>query len=165
MAIYSKTLSDEKIIALVPKGAKSILIVGCGGCVNESLAYDYDVPISTFDTEGNNTPYASSVEAKRIADILEAENFTVDIKLLTGDLPVLCIHHENETAIIGQSNRPDAILVLSCKSGVLGMQFVTDIPSFTITTQVGYLSYTYSDRGGERLILRDKSVCQLFDEQ
>lgn len=161
MAVYSKILSDKEILSLIPKNSKHILIVACGGCVNESLAYDHDEPIFTFDEDGNVTPYASNIEAKRFAKFLGAEGFAVDIKLLTGDMPVLCIYSESGTDILDTNNEPDVILTLSCPSGSIGLQVITDTPVFPITIQVGYLSYTYKDKDGKRLILRDSSRCQL----
>ncbi|MCL2820398.1 MAG: hypothetical protein FWD38_06155 [Oscillospiraceae bacterium] len=162
MAIYSKTLSDDRILSLIPENKKHILLVACGGCVNESLAYDHDNPILVFDDENNSIPYASKVEAKRISAVLETSGCGVEIKLLTGDMPVLCIYSESDTSILDTMTNPDLILTISCASGAMGMKFLTDTPVISITHQVGYVSYTYRDADSKRLIIKESSRCQMI---
>ncbi len=153
MAIYSETMNDENILSLIPNGAKNILIVACGGCVNESLAYDYDIPILS-----DSKPYASNVEATRISNLLTHNGFSTEIKLLDGDLPVLCIYSsENLRAFLETSFDFDNILALSCKSGALGLRGITDKPVESITKQIGYLAYTYKDDDGKRNMIKELS--------
>lgn len=163
MAVYSRTLSDTEILALIPQQSKDVLIVTCGGCVNESLAYDNDVPILTFDDRGNATPFASYVEAVRISKVLKEKGYGVEIKLLDGDMPVLCIYTEGRVAeLLSTGVSPDVILTLSCKSGAIGLQVITDKPVISITKQVGYMAYAYKDENGKRNIIKELSRCDSF---
>lgn len=49
MAVYSEIISNDKILSLMPPSAHSILIVACGGCVNESLAFKNGCQIFDFN--------------------------------------------------------------------------------------------------------------------
>jgi hypothetical protein len=159
MAVYSKTLSDDEILALIPMASKKrILIVTCGGCVNESLAYDNDIPIFVCDKNGNNIPHASYVEAVRIADLLKRNGYEASIKLQDGELPVICIFSAEENGILKVETTPDIILTLSCLSGAILLRTLTQIPVYAITKQVGYLAYTYTtDKNGNRVIIKERS--------
>jgi hypothetical protein len=157
MAVYSKTLSDDIILSLIPTETKNILIIACGGCVNESLAYNNGCPISILDEHKKSTPYASSMEAQRIAKMLSEKDFSADVKILNGNMPVLCIHSDKDKNILNTVNKPpDIILTLSCKSGMLGLQLITDIPVISITSQIGYIAYTYKEKDGNRFIVDGK---------
>lgn len=43
MPVYSEVLDDNTIINLV-RDYKNILLLGCGACMNESLAFKNDTP-------------------------------------------------------------------------------------------------------------------------
>ena len=45
MPVYTELLSDDEIISIVPKNYHNLLIIGCGACTNESIAYKYGYPI------------------------------------------------------------------------------------------------------------------------
>jgi hypothetical protein len=162
MAVYSKILSDDTILSLIPTEAKKVLIVACGGCVNESLAYDNGNPIFISDENKIFTPYASYMEAQRIAEMLREKSFLTDIKTLNGDMPVLCIYHAEGTEILNTVNKSDIILTLSCKSGMLGLQTITKIPVISITSQVGYIAYTYKEEDGKKLIIKERSKIDII---
>ena len=161
MAIYSQTLTNQEILALIPQHTKHILIVACGGCVNESLAYDKDIAVLKFDESGNALPNASFVDAQRISAFLDQNEFQTEIKLLVGDMPVLCINPYECANIMNAAIKPDIILTLSCQSGAIGLQVFTDIPVIPITNQIGYLAYTYEDSNNERRIVKARSKCSV----
>ena len=52
MAVYSKIYEDEKILEL-SSNYKNILLLGCGGCANESLAFTNHTPIYVAAKEKN----------------------------------------------------------------------------------------------------------------
>jgi hypothetical protein len=163
MAIYSKTLSDEKILAFISEKSKTILIVACGGCVNESLAYDNDVPIIICDDQGDEIPYASHIETLRITEMPKSRGYNASIKLVNGALPVLCIFSLDGTNILESKNAPDVILTLSCVSGAIGLRTLIKTPIYTITRQEGYLAYTYTtDADGNRVMIKEQSQIAMF---
>lgn len=56
MPVYSEVLDDNTIINLV-RDYKNILLLGCGACMNESLALKNDTPI--YINENNSSiPYS-----------------------------------------------------------------------------------------------------------
>lgn len=165
MAIYSKTLCDEQILALIPEQSHHVLIVACGGCVNESLAYDHETPIVVLDVDGTEIPQASLIEAQRISKMLIYKGYETEIKLLNGDLPVLCIFSDEREEIL-PPNRLDVILTLSCISGSIGLRTLTNVPVFSITKQAGYLSYTYAkDKEGNKIMIKERSQITGLDGQ
>ncbi|MDR3299305.1 MAG: hypothetical protein LBU43_04720 [Candidatus Accumulibacter sp.] len=90
IAIYSKIISDQNIVDCIQMTFANILIVACGGCVNESLAYDNNMPILVGDSQ-----YASKLDAERISKLLSANGHSVQVKVIEGDMPVLCIHEKD----------------------------------------------------------------------
>ena len=52
MAVYSIIFDNEKILE-ISSDYKNILLLGCGGCANESLAFFNHTPIYTIENEGN----------------------------------------------------------------------------------------------------------------
>jgi len=166
MAVYSKIFSDDKLLSLLPENVQNIFIITCGGCANESLAYDNDHPVLVFDKDVSATPYASYVEAKRIATMLETKGFNVNVKTLRGEMSILCVFSKDANDILNMVNSPDVIITISCVSGALGLQLlIPKTPVIPAAYQVGYISYTYKDEGDHRKILKDHSSCLLFEQK
>lgn len=59
MPVYSEVLNDDVLIQKVGKKHKDILLLGCGACMNESLAYKNDSQIFVNDEYGNKIPYSN----------------------------------------------------------------------------------------------------------
>ena len=162
MAVYSEIISDEMILSSIPTKSKNILIVACGGCMNESLAFKNNSPI--FVTENDElVPYASKSEAERIMRFLSDHGFSVRAKTIRDGMPVLCIYSEEyQFEFCEKSFVPDAVLALCCEAGILGLGIRFVVPVIPITQQLGYLAYTYKDSAGKRNIIRERSKAIFF---
>jgi len=159
MAVFSKVINDQEIFDAIPSTCKNVLIFACGGCVNESLAYNNDVPILK-----RGQPFASKMEAKRIYDLLTQKGYNTRVKTLDGDMPVLCIYDSSSPLIDDEQFTPDVILALSCHSGVAGLEMLQAKPVVPLTNQIGYIAYTYEDIGTDRMMLKTKTTVHLSVE-
>ena len=158
MAIFSEIISDQKILEAVPKNCKKILIFACGGCVNESIAYTNSTPILR-----DGVPFASKKEAERISNMLSQKGYDTQIKTLDGDMPVLCIYDGLSSLMKEDYFVPDAIFALSCHSGVVGLEMLQSKPVVPMTTQIGYIAYTYEDINNDRVMIKSKTAVSLFE--
>ena len=150
MPIYSKIFSDAEIVDLVRNKYKSVLLAACGGCMNESLAFDLHLPITTYINENKRHP-AIYAECTRIAHMLNDIGIIADTLIFPGGSNSRCIinlcapqypiHNSDSQEVIY-----DAILMLSCTAGFTWIsRQIRDIPVFIITRQKGMLSYTTDD--------------------
>lgn len=169
MAVYSKIYEDEKILGL-SSGYKSILLLGCGGCANESLAFTNHTPIYVA-TKGNNIksaiekseviPYSVKSECERIKQLLEKRGHYVLCSLIPLSQNTLCIRHSGPKYSFNPDNQfvPDVILTVSCSAGAYGIyeDVNKSVPVYSIMQSCGQLAYYYEDLLGERKIVYDKS--------
>lgn len=135
MVIHTVLVPDSKIIEEVA-GFKSVAIVGCTACANNSIAYEKNVPayvISVDKTTGRTTllPMAMMEETNRLKNLLESKGMTVRVEIWP---PLCALTHEKElpTAIGGRqwadpelANRctdAQAVIALCCVGGLLGMK-------------------------------------------
>lgn len=160
MAVYSKTIEDSDIIKLVEGKYENLLLVGCGGCMNESLAYTNAWPIFQA-AEGKtvkeaNIPIATHLELERIQSMLQTRGFKVrvfesyELKNNDGNEGFLCIRNSGYPFdLLGQfpDFRIDAILTVCCGAGTFGIidDYGKDIPVRQITRSSGMISYSFID--------------------
>lgn len=143
LPIYSRTISDSELLNTIPEGSERILIVACGGCMNESLAYDHHTPITQKLEDGNLVAYSVRAEAERVANILNCNGFTTKIVMPSHNMLVLCISgEENYIELFKLDYKPDCVLVLSCDAGVMAVRRYTDSRVFNISRQCGFLSFS-----------------------
>ena len=157
MPVYSKVINNEAILKLVSRyNCHNILVIGCGGCMNESLAYDGGMCICK---DGTEIPYATIVELDRIKKLLCDHHYTVEIKYYEGVKGFLCMENVDDCRYgLQGNNQPDIILVLSCLSGLYALR--EKLPKYNImciTETKGGLSYYYKDEKGSRYIVKEKS--------
>lgn len=147
MPVYSEVLSDCEIVDLIGKKYNNILIVGCGACMNESLSFKYNIPIFIKDKMGNKIPYAVTQEVIRISRMLSSKGYDARTEVFPEGSNSRCmINNTAPKHLLCLEPKPDAILALSCPSGVFGMEgVIKDIPIVRITKQKGYLAYTYKE--------------------
>lgn len=160
MPIYSETLKDDTILDLLENKYQNILIVGCGACMNESLAFKYNYPLFIKDDYGNQISYAVFKELSRITNMLNSVGYTATYEILPESSNSRCMLNYGENLhIISANFTPDAILALCCPSGVYGIKSVVgNVPIIKITKQLGFLAYGYTDdMNGNRNIIKDKS--------
>lgn len=167
MAVYSKTISDSEIIGLVDGKYQNLLLVGCGGCMNESLAYTHHEPIFRFP-QGKTIadgaiPIATHSELRRLQSLLESKGFRVrtfelyDLGTVKGNEGLLCIREVGESFDMVKhfpDFHIDAILTLCCAAGTFGItnEYGKDVPILQITRLHGMISYSFTDKEGTRYI-------------
>lgn len=156
MPIFSKVVSDNRICDMIDRGYKKVLLLACGGCMNESLAFANSLPLRLNEERAMFPPIEA--ECLRITNMLCGDGFTVDAIILPSGSNARCIRNLNEEQFaLPDGLSPDIILVLSCPSGFRGLStLIKDIPIYNITEQVGMLYYKYEDDGKERKIVSGK---------
>lgn len=171
MAVYSVILEDEKILEIC-SNYKNILLLGCGGCANESLAFSNHTPIYTIknqdDKEKENVidelkaiPYSVKIECERIKELLKVNGHFVKSILVPLSQNTLCIRHDGVKFNINPNCEflPDVILTISCSAGAFGVSKDVGeaIPVYSIMQSCGQLAYYYEDSGTERKIIYEES--------
>ena len=158
MPVYSKVINDEAILDLLSKNntCHSILILGCGGCMNESLAYDGDLCIYK---DGTESPCATITELNRIRKLLGDHHYSVIIKHFDGVKGFLCMDNVDDNDYgMNLDIQPDIILVLSCLSGHYALKNRLPKSNIICITEIkGGLSYYFKDEEGTRFIVKEKS--------
>jgi hypothetical protein len=123
MGVYSVMLSDDHLIKSL-QNFNQIVILGCGGCANDSLAYDNDIPLlANFDPlkeQYRPEPDAILTEAKRLKTLLENYNKTVLISIGM-HLCSTCTGDKLEEWI-NICRNTEAVLTLSCVAGTIGVK-------------------------------------------
>lgn len=161
MPLYSRTFSDAEIVDLVRNKYQSVLLAACGGCMNESLAFDHYLPITAYTHENKRHP-AIEAECVRISRVLNDIGVSVDTLIFPAGSNSRCIinlcapQHPILPSDL-QGAIYDAILMLSCPSGFTWIsRQAYDIPVFNITRQKGMLSYTTNNDNGNINIVNGK---------
>lgn len=154
MPKYSELFSDEKIVSLIDPSYKNILLLACSGCMNESLAFKYSLPIISY---GDKETYpAVESECLRLTAFLVNKGFSVDTLYIPSG--VKCIRNLDEEQLsMPNTLNPDVALVLACPDGLWGLsKQINDIPLIRISKWMGTIFYRYHDDGIERKIERGK---------
>lgn len=160
MPVYSEVLSDCEIVDLIGKKYNSILVVGCGACMNESLSFKYNIPIFIKDELKKKIPYAVTQEVTRISKMLNSKGYDTRVEVFPEGSNSRCmINNTVPKYLLCLEPKPDAILVLSCPAGVFGMEsMIKDIPIIKITKQKGFLAYNYIEKeDGSTIMILEKS--------
>ncbi len=159
MPIFSETLRDEELIALVPQETQQVYIIGCGACENESLAYTHDLPITLKIEEEAQSPYATEVELIRIKKLLHDHDINAEIRFFHNIGSFVCMREKSRGGQeIVPNKRPDIVFTLCCDAGYNAIkELLPDLKVIKITRQTGFLFYTYSDKTGSRVIDKTKS--------
>jgi len=168
MAIFSIVIEDNMIFEIT-NNFRNVLIVACGGCINESLAYTNKYPI--FKTVNNKTKtYAVHLEAERIYKILVNKGHIVKV-LESSEIKhfeFLCIRNKiikfDLYDYIGDF-KPDIILNLSCGAGTFGIvkSHGESVPIKQITESIGMLSYVYEETTDGQYMVHSKVKIISFD--
>jgi hypothetical protein len=157
MPVYSIVIDDEKILKLVKEKYKKVLLLGCGECMNESLAFYHDTPIKSQDENGNNYPNSIMQELKRLQQLLLQNGYNVQYKLIQRDGKSPCMR-DNQYDFILPQPLPDVILIMACPGGQFGVrEIIKDIPIIGISKTVGSLGYVYRYESGKKIMDKDKS--------
>jgi hypothetical protein len=126
MAVYSVVLPDSTILKRV-SGLKSALIVGCGACLNDSLAFSTDRPLAQVIIDRNTgktdiLPMLIDKELQRIKTLLENNGIRTGTE---STIPICEISFVTEPFISNLSKRSgeaEAIISVSCSVGTLALK-------------------------------------------
>lgn len=167
MAVYSKIIDDAAIINLVSGKYPNVLLIGCGGCINESLAFTNHHSIFCA-AEGKTLkeeaiPIATRIELRRIRNLLEANGHSVrvfesyELNRYESIDGFLCIRKSGKAFdLLGffSDFSIDVILTVCCGAGTFGIfdYYGKSIPVLQITRAFGMLSYSFIDEEAARLI-------------
>ena len=125
MGVYSIMLPDEKLLKAV-NGLKHIVIVGCGGCANDSLAHDKNTPLKMmfFEQFGLHmaAPDAVMEEANRLNGILKNMDKDVGVAVGTAMCSFSAGEKPDELEWVKACRHAEAVIVLSCTGGVFGVK-------------------------------------------
>jgi len=157
MPIYSEILNDESILQILRDGYHQILIVGCGACMNESLAYKHNLPLYI---DNSNMPYATIHELHRIKELLTKNGYQVEIKYYNNIDGFFCMTDiAADEYPLDWEQHPDIILMLSCNSGCEGLRDrLPDTKIVKITKLVGGVPYGHRVVAGKRIIVAEEST-------
>lgn len=127
MPIYLEILEDEQLLAM-STGFESIVIVACGACPNESLAYARGIPLAgatiTEEGQSKSVPCAITQEAGRLAELFRSRGFAVRIRVLAEEF--LCLLSDTKCDYLREKiPSSEAILALCCSAGVQGLKAIT----------------------------------------
>ena len=151
MAVFSIIFPVEKILSLIQGKYRKVLVVGCGGCNNESLAYVNNWEIC--DHIDASIGRATARELDGITSVLTENCFEVKSTAVPlGGVNAVCIRYNPHPNF-----KPDVILALCCAAGTFGMRddlraAGDKIPIFQITSNGGQLAYYYFVKDNKRWI-------------
>ena len=126
MGVYSVMVADSKIAKGVA-GCKSVIIVGCSACANDSLPFDKDYPLAKIvvDKDTGKTlesPVSTLAEANRLKKLLESHGISVEIETWFG-LCLLAYDIEKDMMeLVNRCARAEAVITLCCAGGTLGLK-------------------------------------------
>jgi len=160
MPVYSEVFSDEEIINLIGDKYQNILVVGCGSCMNESLAYLHDSPIFVKGIDSENIPHSVLIEIQRITNLLNKKGYHADYLALPSHSNTLCqINCDEKIYPLSMDINTEIILAVCCPAGVSGLKVtVTGVKILKITKQEGFLAYRFTDDpNGVRRMVKEHS--------
>jgi len=152
MPKYSELLPDNEIVSMLGPQDKNVVLLACGGCINESLAFKYSMPIISY---GDKETYpAIESECKRLTRLLTDNGVLVTTFYLPPGTK--CIRDlDDKPFLIPEDVKPDIILVLSCPDGIWGLsRNIKGVPLIRISKWVEIMFYRYRDDGKLREIER-----------
>ena len=161
MPVYSETIAADYIFEKLPHKTNNILIVGCGACMNESLAYKYNTPIFIKNDLNRIIPISIINELERVKLLLAQQGYKSEYEVLPEDSNSRCMINLNQKQYKPNNKMcPDVVLALCCNAGVYGLKkLFKDIPIIKITIQRGVLAYGYKDNSlGQRIIEQEHSI-------
>lgn len=161
MAVYSEIYKNEEILNILDNKYDRVLLIGCGACMNESLAHLYDLPLSIRGDRDDILPIPIINELKRIAVMLEENGYRTEWKYIPEGSNSLCIiDTTKELYHISFGSEPEVVLLLSCPAGREGIKKTfEEIPVINITRQKGVLFYEKKDDG---LGKREKGISKVI---
>jgi hypothetical protein len=163
MGVYTEVLPDKEIISKC-EGFNTVVIVGCGSCTNESLAFLNETLITkTIQKENGQIDtirYEVTCEIERIRKTLEVYRHKVEQILINDGKNSVCTIDDNNIELYKrQIPIADVYLTLCCPSGQMGLgeiigNFHTILPIMKV---VGTLYCHFEEIEGCQKIIKEKS--------
>jgi hypothetical protein len=155
---FSELASDEYLLQQVGD-AKSVTIIGCPYCTNQSIAYAKDMSIIGKTSLGGLIfkPYATTQEANRIKELFEQKGISADVKIFGPPTSyALCwLNQKDRNKIAKVCENSDAVV----SAGRWGIE--SALPeSFRVITgmaTVGTISAYLSVEKGKVVLDKDKT--------
>jgi hypothetical protein len=121
---YSELATDAYLLREVGNG-KSVSIIGCPHCANQSIAYAKDISVIGKSMFGGliYTPYALTEEASRIKELFKTKGISANVKIFSKISSPPCWLHEKERKMIAKTcEHSDAVVTLCCSAGREGIK-------------------------------------------
>lgn len=173
MGVYSKLDTDERIIQKI-KDYKSIVIFGCEGCANDSIAFQKGYPLAEIIRDENTgqekyIPFALKKETSRLKKLLESKNINTEIEIMFA----LCdMSPERESYIddlLKNFTNLEAIITMCCPGGIISLKKVVPksikiIPA--MKTQGMFHTYRVPDESGKfiKMDMEKTSYIKIYKE-
>jgi hypothetical protein len=163
MPIYSEVLHDDEILRIVSDKHNYVLLLGCGGCMNESLAFYHRQPLTILDDNGLPIPYAVKEELERISSMLNRNGIKTEYRFIPEGTNSRCMI-DCTKGVFNAANdiHPSMIMAVCCPAGVRGLRLTYDnIPIIKVTKQRGFLFYVYMTKndGTREIVIDESEVC------
>ncbi len=124
MGSYSEIVGDEHLLQQVGD-AKSITVIGCPYCANQSVAYSNGISVIGETSLGGlrSKMYAISQEANRVKELLESKGKSANVKIFGFPHWGLCWQNaKDRSAVVKACENSDAAIALSCFAGCEGIR-------------------------------------------
>lgn len=126
MGVYSVLVSDDRILKRIAD-AKSVVIIGCAACANDSIAYDKDYPLSKIIIDEKTgkekqIPVPINAEANRLRELLESRGINTGIETWFGVCDVSYEREKQTSELVERCSNVDAVISLSCAGGTLALK-------------------------------------------
>jgi len=124
LGTYCELASDAYLLQQVGD-AKSITIIGCPYCANQSIAYSKGVSVigesSFYGLRGK--VYVIAEEANRIKELLESKGKSANVKIFGVPHWGLCWQNAKDRSAVAKAcENSDAAIALSCYTGCEGIR-------------------------------------------
>jgi hypothetical protein len=156
MGSFSK-LADDSYLLREVADAKSVLIIGCPHCANQSIAYAKDMSVIGKSRLGGlmYKPLAITQEANRIKELFATKGIAANIKIFKKiDSPPCWLHEKERRMIAKACENADAAVTLCCSTGREGIKTVLP-ESFKVipamATVGAITAYLYIENGNDIL--------------
>jgi hypothetical protein len=125
MAVYSIVLPDSTILKRVA-GLKSVIIVGCGACLNDSLSFSTERPLARVISDrvtspADFMPLLVDEELKRIKKLLENNGLSAEVECMAPLCEISFMTEPFISELAKRSAEAEAIISLSCSVGTLAL--------------------------------------------
>lgn len=168
MGSYVELASDDYLLQQVGD-AKSVTIIGCPYCTNQSIAYVKDMTVIGKSSLGGLLfkPYAVTQEANRIKELLEKRGISANVKTFTLPSWALCwLNQKSRSKIAKACENSDAVVALCCSAGRWGIESALpeSVKVIAGVATVGMISAYLSVENGKVVLDKDKTKIVRYKE-